>query len=226
MDDLYRASTRLGDLIRSMSPIARWTWAILAAVVMVSLVCVYNQRAAKSHEYLLGGHSFSAGELLAMEGAFAKAGLADHEVEASRVRVPSEQKQRYLVALAEADAMPANFGRYLTEAIAKLGPFTPRSQQEELTKIALEKELGGLICWMPGIERAAVLFQTPRKTGFHHESAATAMVNVKPRGSQPLNKGQIPDIKRLVASAINIPLERVTVVDANSHAPDGGQSAK
>jgi len=77
---------------------------------------------------------------------------------------------------------------------------------------------------MKGIEKAAVLYHLPKKTGFRPDGRATAMVTVVPRGTRELDEGQVPKIRDLVAAAIGIDAGDVTVVDANGRSYAGDKS--
>lgn len=215
MDFLNKAAAQVGDLFRSMTPGARITAGLLLSVVVISLVYLLNHQVRRGDAYLLGAERFSATELAAMEGAFGKAGLEGWEIDAGQVRVPSGQKAKFLAALVDAGAMPAHFGSHLTNAITHSSTFTPRSQQEALLKNALQMTLADVIRWLPGIERAAVLFETQKKQGRLRQPVTTAAVTVKPVGSQQLDVGQVAKIRDLVAGAINTEPEHVTVIDAN-----------
>ena len=67
---------------------------------------------------MLNGQSFTADDMARMEAAFGKAGLSDYTVEGSRIKVSEGRKAAFLGALADAGAMPAHFGDYLSTAAA------------------------------------------------------------------------------------------------------------
>jgi flagellar M-ring protein FliF len=216
MDFLNQAMAQLADLFRSMTPAARITSGLLLAVVIISLAYLFNHQIASGDSFLLGGQSFTSAELSAMEAAFGKAGLNDYSIEGSRVKVPGGQKSAYLAALADSGALPANFGDFLTSAIAKVGPFTSRSQQDELLEQAKERELAGIILSMQGVEKASVQYDREKKTGFAQSAVAKASVGVKRHGTLPLDEKQVPMIRHLVAGAFaGLSPEHVTVVDLN-----------
>ena len=216
MDFLNQAMAQVSELFRSMTPAARITSGLLLAVLVVSLAYLFNHQVASGDSYLLGGQSFTSAELSAMEAAFGKAGLNDYSVEGSRLKVPAGQKAAYLAALADSGALPANFGDFLTSAIAKVGPFTSRSQQEELLEQAKERELAGIILSMQGVEKASVQYDHEKKTGFAQSASAKASVGVKRHGTLPLDEKQVPMIRHLVAGAFaGLSPEHVTVVDLN-----------
>src|SRR5262245_59279079 len=117
MDFLNRAYAQLADLFRSMSPGARITAALLLIVAVVSLAFLFNQQVSGPDAYLLGGEMFSATQLRDMQGALGKAGL-EAVIDGARIKVPRGQESKYMAALAEANALPADFGEYMQRAVS------------------------------------------------------------------------------------------------------------
>jgi flagellar M-ring protein FliF len=222
MDFFNQAMAQVADLFRSMTPAARITSGLLLAVVVISLAYLFNHQFSSGDGYLLGGQSFTSAELSAMEAAFGKAGLNDYSVDGNRLKVPLARKSAYLAALADSGALPANFGDFLTTAIAKVGPFTSRSQQEELIEQAKERELAGIILSMQGIEKASVQYDQEKKAGFGQVASAKASVAVKRHGTLPLEEKQVPMIRHLVAGAFaGLAPEHIAVVDLNGRTYSG-----
>ncbi|HEY5316235.1 MAG TPA: hypothetical protein VIK18_27145 [Pirellulales bacterium] len=222
MDFFNQAMAQVADLFRSMTPAARITSGLLLVVVVISLAYLFNHQFSSGDGYLLGGQSFTSAELSAMEAAFGKAGLNDYSVDGNRLKVPLARKSAYLAALADSGALPANFGDFLTTAIAKVGPFTSRSQQEEMIEQAKERELAGIILSMQGIEKASVQYDQDKKSGFAQTAAAKASVGVKRHGTLPLEEKQVPMIRHLVAGAFaGLSPEHVTVIDLNGRTYSG-----
>lgn len=225
MDFLNKAFAQVADLFKSMTPAARITAGLLLAVVLVGIGYLFTHQVTGGDAYLLGGQHFTASELPAMEAAFGKAGLSGYTVEGSRIRIPQGQQAAYMGALADAGALPAHFGDYLTDATVKVGPFTSRTQQDEMIKVAKQKELALIIRSMSGIENAAVHYDTQRKSGLRPGTVTTASVSVKPQGTQPLSDKQVPMIRHLVAGAIaGLSPDSVTVVDLNGRTYVGGKT--
>ncbi len=222
MDFLNKLLAQLSDLFKSLSPGARMTAGLLLATVVVSIGYLFNAQSAGADAFLLNGQSFTTEELTAMEGAFGKAGLGDYTVEGSRIKIAKSRQAAYLGALADGGALPASFGDHLTQAANNPGPFTSRAQQEEMMKVAKQRELAGIIRSMNGIENAVVHYDMQKRSGFGQAPTATASVSVKPRGNLQLNETQVPMIRSLVASAIaGLSPESVTVVDINGRAYSG-----
>lgn len=224
MDFLNKAYAQLTDLFRSMTPGARITAGLLLAVVVVSLGYLFNSHVSGPDADLLGGMSFSASDLPAVEAAFAEAGLNDYRIEGTRVRVPRNQQNLYVAALAEAKALPPDFSTAFDEALDASSAFTPEKERKERLKHAKQKTLGMMISSMRGIERAYVVFDEAYKPGFRREKLITASANVEPLGREALDEQQASAVQHLVAGAIaGLKPEAVVVLDTNSGRVWGGQ---
>ena len=216
MDVLNKALAQINDLFKSMTPGARLTAGLLLCVVVVSLAYLFNHQMSGGDSDLLGGQPFTAGEMSSMEAAFGKAGLNGYTVVGNRIRVPAGQKAAYMAALVDHGALPAHFGDYLGNAMDKVNAFTSRQQQEEMLKIAKQRELTSIILSMQGIDKASVQYDVQKKTGFRQSSLASASVSVKRYGMLPLEEKQVPMIRALVAGAFaGLAPEDVSVIDLN-----------
>jgi len=205
-----------------MTPGAR-----IASVLLVGLVVLclgyLARRPSTADTFLLGGDPFGASQLTAMEAAFAKAGLKTYEIQSNRVQVPRAEQPAYMAALADAGALPPDFGKYLEKAINSPSPFMSKAEREAMIKVALQNELRLIIRSMKGIENASVLYDVEAHQTFGQERVATASVSVKPVGSQPLDEERIPLLRHLVASSIaGLKPEDVTVTDLNGRLYSGG----
>ena len=98
MGFLGNIAAQFTDTNSLLSPAKRWLALILPVVVIVSLIIVW-QTPTQPYTELFSGREFTSAELVQIEQAFAIAGLADWQIEASQVRVPREQKSSYLVSL-------------------------------------------------------------------------------------------------------------------------------
>src|SRR5688572_14246426 len=123
MDFVNQAYAQLLELLRSMSAGTRIATALLLAVVVISLAYLFQYPLAGGDEYLLGGRPFTPSELTAIEAAFAKAGLGKSQIVGSQIRIPRGQKDAYLAAIADGNALPADFYKYLDDAIGADSPF-------------------------------------------------------------------------------------------------------
>ena len=217
MDFLNSAFAQLKDLFQSMTPGARITAGLLLALVVISLGYLVTHQVSGSNAFLMGGEIFSRRDLPQMEAAFAKAGLEGYEIEGGRVRIPRGQQNPYMAALAEAGALPHNFGDIMQKALDGGSVFESKDQRNQRIKIATQRELSLIIGSMNGIDRAMVLWDTETKTGFRQETVATASVNVQPEGTMKLDESRVPAIRHLVAGAIaGLKPDDVVVTDLGS----------
>jgi flagellar biosynthesis/type III secretory pathway M-ring protein FliF/YscJ len=222
MDWLNKFWTSTAAWLRQLSPAARAGAGASLVLLLAGVAYLVTHESSTHDALLLGGQDFSASEMAAMEAAFGKANLSGYHIEGNRLRVDRGRQAAYMAALADHGALPAHFGDFLTAATVSVGPFTSRAQQEEIIKNARQKELALIICAMQGIEKAAVHYDTQKKSGLRSTTLTTASVSVKPLGSQPLAEEQVPMIRHLVAGAIaGLSPEAVTVVDLNGRTYGG-----
>jgi flagellar M-ring protein FliF len=217
MDFLNKSFAQISDLFKSMTPGARLTAGLLLVVIVVSLGFLFQRQSAGPDAFLMGGEPFPASQLPAMEAAFAKANLAGAVIDGNRIRVPRGQQAVYMGALADAGALPANFGTYLEKALASESPFAMRGSREEKLKLAKQQELQNMMINMSGIESAAVLYDAKEKRAFGQDAVATASVSVKPKGNLPLSQQQIRSIRYMVKAAFaGLQAADVTITDLST----------
>src|SRR5438874_2293198 len=145
MDFVNQAYAQLVELLRSMSAGTRIAIALLLLVVVVSLAYLFQYQTAGGDEYLLGGRSFMQSELTAIEAAFSKAGLGKSQVVGNQIRIPRGKKELYLAAIADGNALPADFYKYLDDAIKADNPFSSPKSLEMRRWNAKQKELSLII---------------------------------------------------------------------------------
>ncbi len=215
MDFVNQGYAQLVELVRSMSAGTRLATVLLLAIVVVSLGYLYQFQATGGNEYLLGGRGFTQSELTAIEAAFAKASLRKSEIVGSQIRIPRGQKDLYLAALAEGNALPADFYKYLDEAIGTDNPFASSKSMDVKRWNAKQKELSLIIGRMKGIESATVQFDEEAKRGLSQQKQKTAMVAIQTRGGT-LEEEQVKAIRNIVASAyVGLDRRNITITDLN-----------
>jgi flagellar M-ring protein FliF len=213
MDFLNQASAQITNLFRSMSAGARIVAGLLVAVIVVSLAYLFNHQFAGPDSYLMGGEPVSPQEINEVLAAFGQAGLKDHQLDGLRIRVPRGQEATYMAALADAGALPKNYGSYLQKALADSGPLVSKSKEAQMTKVAVQQELQHVIRKMRGIEDALVIYAEREEPGLHRNKTYTASVSVSTTGGQPLEEGTVVSIRSIVAASIGMPPESVAVTD-------------
>jgi flagellar M-ring protein FliF len=222
MDFVNKAYAQLAELFRSLTPGSRIAAGLLLAVVVISIVYLFQFQASGGDEFLLGGRPFSASELTQIEAAFAKASLGKSVLEGSRVRIPRGQKDVYLAALAENNALPADFYKYLDEAAASDSPFASSKSMEMKRWNAKQKELALIISRMRGVQSATVQYDEASQGGLRAEKQKTAMVAVQTEAGL-LEEGQIKAIRNVVASAYaGLDRQNISITDMTSGLSAGG----
>jgi flagellar M-ring protein FliF len=222
MDFVNKLYAQLADIFRSMTPGSRLAVGLLLALIVVSLVYLFQYQVSSGDEYLLDGRAFSGAELTQMEAAFAKAGLGQSVITGNQIRIPRGQKQRYLAALAEANALPADFHNILTKELDNDNPFTSTRSLEFRRSNAKQRELALIISRMRGIQSATVQFDEEQQGGLSRQKKKTAMVAVQTAGGA-LNEDQVKAIRNVVSSAyVGLDRQNVTITDIVSHLTYGG----
>src|SRR4051812_97967 len=221
MDFINQAYSQLVELIRSMSAGTRLATVLLLVLVVISMTYLVQYQSSGGDELLLGGRSFSPSELAAIETSFAKAGLGKSQVAGSQIRIPRGKKELYLAALADGGALPADFYKYLEDAIKADNPFaSPRSLDVRL-HTAKQRELSLIIGRMSGIESATVQYDEEVKRGLSQQKQKTAMVFVQSHSGQ-LEEEQVRSIRNVVASAYaGLDRHNITITDSSGRTYGG-----
>jgi flagellar M-ring protein FliF len=223
MDFLTKAFAQLNDLFRSMTPGGRITTGLLLVVAVVSVGYLFQHQVSGGDDYLFGGESIPTPTLQKMEEAFGKAGLNGFAMEGGRVKVPHAQRTAYLAALADAKALPPNFGDRFREANDS-GIWESPKQREQRQDRAREEELALVISSMKGIERASVFVDKQTQPGLDVAPLKTASVTAQASGGLPLDEEQIDKICYCVAAAYaGMKPENVTVSDVNGVVHPGSE---
>jgi type III secretory pathway lipoprotein EscJ len=184
-------------------------------------VWLLRDRPISEEVELLPGTVLPSSELAIVEAAFDRAQLVGHRTEDGRVWVPRPRQSAYMRALVDAEALPREFGSSLRRALEKNSPWQSRAVQEELLRVAVQEELAHVICSMPGIERAAVLYDVDERPAFDGGLSGgptrTASVNIRTQPDIELEPARVLAIRVLVASSIaGLTPERVAVTDLRS----------
>jgi len=163
---------------------------------------------------LLAGSVLPSSELALMEAAFDRAQLTDYRTEGGRVYVPRSRQSASMRALVDAEALPREFGGSLRRALANNSPWQSKAVQTELLRVATQDELSLVLCSMPGIERAAVLYDVEEQAGLTGGSVKTASVSIRTQPDAELDASRVQAIRVLVAASIaGLSPERVAVTD-------------
>jgi flagellar biosynthesis/type III secretory pathway M-ring protein FliF/YscJ len=213
MELINRAYAQLHELYRSASGGSRLAVGLLAAVALLGLGYLCAQQGSAPCVDLMRGVPITAAQMPAMVAAFAKAKLKVWEICGTSIRVPRGQESAYMLALADANALPKDFGSAQRDAV-NADTIVNSGSRDQRLKIAKQDDLAQAIGLMPGIERAYVLYDVDPRPGGFKEKLITATVCVKPIGTAQLDEARVSSIRQLVAGAIaGLKPENVTVSD-------------
>jgi type III secretory pathway lipoprotein EscJ len=180
-------------------------------------VWLLRDRPIREETELLSGSVLPSSELAIMEAAFDRAQLTDYRTDGGRVYVPRSRQSAYMRALVDAEALPREFGVSLRRALANNSPWQSKAVQAELLRVATQDELSLVLCSMPGIERAAVLYDVEEQTGLAGGTVKTASVSIRTQPESELDPNRVQAIRVLVAASIaGLSAERVAVTDLRS----------
>ncbi len=217
MDTLNQATARLAEWTKSMTPATRLTAAVVLVAIVACAAWTFRPAATSGDVYLMGGQVFSSAELRDIESALGKAQLRDYQIDGARLRVPAGEQARYMAALAEEGALPADFGEYLRKAVNTNAFMMSGPRQEAQMKVAIQSELQGLINNFHGVERSFVQI-AEQTAGFPPVKTVTASVGVQPSAHQKLDSQTVAAVRWIVASAWGgLKPESVTVVDMSDN---------
>ncbi|MSR26510.1 MAG: hypothetical protein EXS06_05760 [Planctomycetaceae bacterium] len=173
-----------------------------------------QERPTADEVALLEDTTLTAPQLAAVEAALDRAKLTDYRTAEGTVWVPRSRQGAYKRAVVDADAIPKPWGTRFHEAIASGGVWTSTSARTVSLKVALQDELSQVLCSMPGIDRAAVLYDVEERSGFQQEALKTASVGIRTSPGTELDAVRAHGIRVLVASSIaGLDPDQVAVTD-------------
>ena len=189
----------------------------IVAISIAWAVWLLRDQPNREEVELLSGTKLPSSELAIMEAAFDRAQLTDYRSEDGRVWVPRARQSAYMRALVDAEALPREFGGSLRRVLENNSPWQSKTVQEEMLRVATQEELSLVICSMPGIERAAVLYDVDDSSGtgnLRGSPVKTASVSVRTQQDADLDLARIEAIRVLVSASIaGLSPDRVAVTD-------------
>ncbi|MBC8876793.1 MAG: hypothetical protein H8E44_45780 [Planctomycetes bacterium] len=217
MEFFSKLHEQVAERSRSLTPSARLASIAAVLVILAGVVFLLSWRSNEVYEPLFDSQTFSVRDIAKMTTAFRKVGLDDSRNVDNQILVPRDEKDAYLVALAEADALPADFGESVDKAIAEASFFAPRHQDDrrfnhaELTK--LERTMAAL----DGIEDVSVQYDEEKRSGFPPTTEMRALVAVRAVDKRQLEYSQIDAIRDMVVGKFaGLDRKNVTVADLNA----------
>ena len=191
-------------------------------VVVVSLGFLVQQGTTGPDEYLFGGEPIAASQIARMEAAMASAGLNDFAVEGNHIKVPRGQKSAYIAAIADAGELPPDVFNMMDKALDKGSIFDSSAVKKQRLKAAREQQLSLIIKQMPWVENAMVLYDVQEERGLRAVRKASASISIMPAVGESITSGRSRNLKSMVASAHNIPIENVSITNLGNDNLMGG----
>ncbi len=137
----------------------------------------------------------------------------------NRVYVPPLDRDRALLELSRAEALPKDTSLGFAELIADSDPFRPSDENKWRRQVALGNELARIISSGKDVRQARVIIQdkTQRRLGGLGNIRPTASVQVTMTGGKPLSQPVVDGLCRFVSGAVaGLEPHDVTVVDAST----------
>jgi flagellar M-ring protein FliF len=175
-------------------------------------------------ELLFGGHVYKESELQLAETAMSNAGLRNYERDGMRIRVPRNERDLYIKALADGKATPSQLGSATDRALS--GSNMLESMFISKTRIleARQQDLSSALERLPFVDKVYVTYDEKRE-GFSSQMQSTAAVFVIPRNNRPLEEQQKRSIMYQVKAAFaGLKYENISVMDGSSGMSMNGES--
>ncbi|MCC7084612.1 MAG: hypothetical protein IT427_06360 [Pirellulales bacterium] len=225
MNHLQEALSRLAVLVRGLSPQSRMVAGVAVLLIAIGAAYLLNAGVSGDQVFLLGDSSIAPHELIAMQAAFAKANLNDFSIAGERIRVPRAHQSQYLAVLADANALPHNFGDSMRKMLESSSPFVDRKRRDDMMKIAVQDMLSKVIMSMGYVEWATVMYDVQQPSFPNRQREVRACVTVKPRGQESLTPQQARKIQNVVGPPLFLSPSEVTLVDVQGKTYSGGAEA-
>jgi len=220
MDHLKRYIEQIATQLDVLGKSQKVAIGLCAVIVAGSLFWLVNYAAEPARVPVLD----QAMSLDEMDKALAE--LTSQHIEAkslgNRVYVKAEDRDRALLALNRADALPRDTSIGFAEYMADDDPFRPADENQWRRQVALATELGRVLSSGDDVESARVLFQgkTKRGMGAADTIKQTASVYLKLGPGKTFNRQLVEGVCRFVSGAVpGLAPHGVTVVDAATMRP-------
>jgi hypothetical protein len=148
-------------------------------------------------EYLLDGQDFAPEQLDQFELAFSGASLRNYERVGNRMRVPSNSKDAYLKALAQAKCLPVRLEQDIAGSSDPLRFLEPRIVAQERERKERIMQIQNTLKEFPFVRQAVVTYDE-KSEGFSADKKRAATVAIHPKNKPYLSRAERRNILRLV----------------------------
>lgn len=216
MDFLNKSLQQIRDLLNSMTTGAKIMTALLAGVLVISLVYLFQYRSSTGEMYLLGGREFSQAELGAMEGALAEAGVTGYEIVGYRLKLPRGSYDEAVAALNRASALPMSASE-LDDPNQSFNPLLTRTQEEEKQKAFKKQKFATMMAGMDSLEYATLEFDEQIEGGLSRRRIRSALVTARAKDGRELSGQEIQMLVSAVEGVlVGIDPANITIVDGRT----------
>lgn len=211
MNQLIQLRDKAKEHFDAMPPATRWMALALVALMLFSLLWTLSSIDTATRTIILS--DLSPGEVSRAESAFAAAQLSDYEVvQGGGIRVALSQRSRFLNALAEADALPADRDDAPESSLQSTWFDSPKDKERK-HQWYRERELEKLLRKRPQIDDAWVEFDEAQSDGFG-DPLRTCFIQVQQSGNVPIDRAILRNIWETAPSYFaGLSLENVRVID-------------
>ncbi len=224
MNFMNQLFEQLKSLFLGLTPGARVLSGIMIVAILVGSGLLVRDVQQGDMEYLFPGHVYKQSELDQAETAMGSAGLTNYRRDGMRIRVPRNEKDKYIKALADGKATPSQLGSATDRALS--GTNLLESMFISKTRIleARQQDIASALERLPFVDKVYVTYDEKRE-GFSSQAQSTAAVFVVPRGNRPLEEQQKRSIMLQVKGAFaGLKYEDISVMDGSSGLSMNGQT--
>jgi hypothetical protein len=198
------------------SPRGRWQVVVITAIAVVGIAIWLNIPKTIETCELVQGCELKKSDLQKIQVVLSRAGLNDFEVSEQSIQVPKQQRDLYLQAVVDANALPPDLVPRKDEAL-NLNPFLSRSQQEQVQLLEKKKQIREMVTRLPFVEQAWFeMDRTKSRSSFQQDEQA-AVILIQPQGELRLENSQVETIRGLITGAVaGIERSSIVVTDLNA----------
>ncbi|MGL6196846.1 MAG: hypothetical protein ACRC2T_18695 [Thermoguttaceae bacterium] len=223
MEFINKQLFQIRELFFGMTPGNRITIGLLTAVFLASIFFLFRGWTKNDPTVipLYGGRYFSQSDQKTISDALAAAQLEEYDWKRGQLLVPSNQKSKYMAAIAEAKAI-TDTGDAFSQTVGNLGVYSSQAIINEQVKDATQRELKKVLEDFSWIDKASVIigkYKNKDLTLYENKVFPTASVTIRPFGTMPMTEEQASQVSALVAGALGIQdanLKDIKIVDTKT----------
>jgi flagellar M-ring protein FliF len=211
MEFLKRFGNQIKTFWSGLSLTRKITFAGIIALIAAGMASIFFVRSDNPYEYIFTDTSAEDTQMIMNE--FKRLNVADYEVDAKGIKVPSNRAAQLRMQLAQ-EGLPSHgivgWEKFDTQ------DFTRTEFEQNIHKIrAIQGEISRTIMSIEGISSARVHIVNPKQSLFVSEQKEpTAAIYIKTKRSMQLNERQIKGIQHLVCRSVEgLKPNNVTIID-------------